>query len=592
MLDVHSGLENNLGGVRISESASQRGKAIGIIANVKNFGHYSILVTGFRYDIARTHKILHAVLSYLVTGFSKDEKIMASSSQSTPQYRNPIIDADLPDPDAIRVGGSFYMVCSSFNRAPGLPVFSSQDLVNWHRVGHALPGNEPAEWFGLPRHGAGVWAPSIRHHDGKFHIVYPDPDQGIFVVSAEDAAGPWSAPRLLMSGLGLIDPCPLWDEDGRAYLVHGWAGTRAARKNVLSVIPVDPGLTRILGADVDVIDGNLLAGYRTLEGPKFYKRDGWYWVFAPAGGVAQGWQSVFRSRSPYGPYEGRIVLEQGSSPINGPHQGAWVDTGDGSDWFLHFQDRGVFGRVLHLQPMRWSDEGWPLMGAAVHGGPVEPVTEYPTPFGTRQGSRTITQSDDFRSGTPGPQWSWQANPKPDWLSGGSRGELILRGASTDTGNLRNVPQVLGQPLPGLPCRASVSFGLEGGIGSRAGVVVLGRDYLWAGLRQSEDGLRAVVAWRRSGERLDSTILDEPLKSTSLTVRLSTDAVANVSIVLEADGFQKELCDIFTAESGQWIGAELGLFAAAPLGTEPASGRFGPFDIIVSEDEGKAHGDAT
>ncbi|MGO2791136.1 glycoside hydrolase 43 family protein, partial [Microbacterium gubbeenense] len=257
-----------------------------------------------------------------------------------PRYRNPIIDADLPDPDAVRVDDRYVMIASSFNRAPGLPVYVSTDLINWERAGDALAANEPGDWFGLPRHGGGVWAPSIRHHDGTFYIVYPDPDQGIFVVTATDPAGPWTAPHLLLEGLGLIDPCPLWDDDGSAYLVFGWARSRAGRKNVLTLVPVDPELRGTTGPARDVIDGADIDGWDTIEGPKLYKRDGWYYIFAPAGGVATGWQAVFRSRDVYGPYSSRNVLAQGSAPVNGPHQGAWVTSPDGRDWFLHFQDRG------------------------------------------------------------------------------------------------------------------------------------------------------------------------------------------------------------------------------------------------------------
>nr|BFF27893.1 hypothetical protein GCM10025732_58580 [Glycomyces mayteni] len=277
-------------------------------------------------------------------------------------YRNPVLNADWSDPDAIRVGDDFYLTASSFHRVPGLPVLHSRDLVNWTIIGHALTRLVPEEDFRTPQRGGGVWAPALRHHAGRFWIVYPDPDRGLFVTSAEDPAGPWSEPLLLKGGKGLIDPCPLWDEDGSAYLVHGWAKSRAGINNRLTVHRMSSDATELLDEGVVVIDGDALDGYRTLEGPKFYKRDGWYWIFAPAGGVAEGWQSAFRSRDPLGPYEDRIVLAQGSTAVNGPHQGAWVDTREGADWFLHFQDKGFLGRVVHLQPMRWDEDGWPVIG--------------------------------------------------------------------------------------------------------------------------------------------------------------------------------------------------------------------------------------
>lgn len=511
---------------------------------------------------------------------------MTEHVDATPRYRNPIIDADFPDPDAIRVGDRYYMICSSFNRAPGLPVLVSDDLVNWTHLTHALPSLPPLEWYRLPRHGSGVWAPSIRWHEGTFHIVYPEVDQGVMVISAQDPAGPWSEPRTLLAGLGIIDPCPLWDDDGNTYLVHGWAASRSGRKNALTVIPVDADLTHATGPGRTVIDGDALPGYATLEGPKFYKRDGWYWIFAPAGGVATGWQSAFRSRDPFGPYEERIVLEQGSTPVNGPHQGAWVEAADGTDWFLHFQDRGVFGRVLHLQPMAWDDDGWPLMGEAVHGGPAQPVLEHPTPTGSVQRDRTRSASDDFSRGLS-PQWAWQANPAEDWART-SAGELVLRGVADDIGNLRTLPHVLGQPLAGIASTTTTSVTLRGPDASRAGVVVLGRGYLWAGLRIEGGAHRLVAATRAEGELHERVLFDEPAPDGALRLEIDVDSAARVTV--RAEGLTAPIVDGWQAVVGHWIGAEIGLFAAAPHGadrvegTDEAEGVFGSFDIVVHDQE--------
>ncbi|WP_156762169.1 glycoside hydrolase family 43 protein [Microbacterium karelineae] len=495
-------------------------------------------------------------------------------------YRNPIIDADLPDPDAIRVGDRYVMTASSFNRAPGLPVYVSDDLVNWERVGDALPAVEPRPWFDVPRHGGGVWAPSIRHHGGVYFIVYPDPDQGIFVVTATDPAGPWSAPHLLLGGLGLIDPCPLWDDDGRAYLVHGWARSRAGRKNVLSVAEVDPELREVLSPARDVIDGALLDGWMTLEGPKFYARDGWYWILAPAGGVATGWQAAFRSREPYGPYEERIVLAQGSTPVNGPHQGAWVSSPDGRDWFLHFQDRGPFGRVVHLQPMSWGEDGWPLMGAAVDGGPDEPVLTYPSPHGTAQGRRTLARDDDFAAGVPGPYWTWQANPDPEAIVPGS-GALRLR-SSEDAGNVRVLPRVLGQPLPGMASRSRVGVALEGPVGSRAGLAILGRDYVWAGIRRTASGDEAVVAARGRDDLAEHVIARWPVAGEA-EVELACGADAAITATITAGGSSVDVDPGVMAAEGQWIGAEVALFAGSGYGAPDAVGTFTHFRIDLDED---------
>ena len=502
-------------------------------------------------------------------------------------YRNPIINADWPDPDVIRVGEDYYLVASSFNRAPGLPVLHSRDLVNWTLLTYALAAVEPQEHYRLPRHGTGVWAPSIRFHNGLFHIVFPDPDRGIFVVSATEPSGPWSEPRALLEGLGLIDPCPLWDEDGSTYLVHGWAASRSGIKNKLTVIPVDAGLTHTTGPGVAVIDGGKLAGYTTLEGPKFYRRDGWYWIFAPAGGVADGWQSVFRSRTVYGPYEDRIVMRQGRSGTNGPHQGAWVDTPDGSEWFFHFQDRGPIGRVVHLQPLSWTDDNWPVIGTPTAGSEWgTPVDSHPMPLGGVQGPRTLARGDDF-SGGLGSQWYWQANPDPRWAEVDGAGHLVLQAVANDTGSLRSLPQVLAQQVPGLRSRITTTLSLAGPVGTRAGLVVLGRDYLWVGLRLGADGSHIEVA-SKTRESFDETVLfsreTTPAKSVQVRLDINEWAIATVSLRADGDDWTA-LPEQFPVSEGQWIGAEIGLFATAPFGSPtPGSALFGAVDIDVFDQQ--------
>jgi beta-xylosidase len=502
-------------------------------------------------------------------------------------YANPVLDADWPDPDAIRVGDDYWMIASSFNRAPGLPVLHSRDLVSWTLVGHALREVPPVEHYRIPRHGSGVWAPSIRHHDGRFWIVYPDPDHGIFVLTAEDPAGVWSEPWVLLPGRGLIDPCPLWDGDGRCYLVHGWAKSRAGIKNRLTVREVSPTLDRVIGPARTVIDGDQLPGYTTLEGPKFYKRDGYYWIFAPAGGVATGWQSVFRAPTPYGPYEDRVVLAQGSTPVNGPHQGAWVDTPEGEDWFLHFSDRGPVGRVVHLQPMRWED-GWPVLGDQ-----GQPVLRHARPGGGVADERVpiVAAGEPERSdGFDGPQlsriWHWQANPQPGWYDAPRDGSLRLAVLPDDDGNLRNLPQVLGQQLPGRASRFTTSVRLDGGgAGARAGLVVLGRSYAWLGLYRTPAGVDVVLRERAEGagaeELRHQATVETPY--VELSADVGEDAVVTFSYRV-ADEWVRIPAE-FQAVEGQWIGAEVGLFAAAPQGTMDDGGAvFGPVRVDRTERE--------
>ncbi|MCH5307283.1 MAG: glycoside hydrolase 43 family protein [Prevotella sp.] len=324
-------------------------------------------------------------------------------------YTNPVINADYSDPD-VCVGPSgedYYMTASSFQCVPGLPILHSRDLVNWQIIGYALKslydGDEQLKvHYSKPQHGNGVWAPSIRYHAGEYYIYWGDPDNGVYMVKAKDPAGDWSEPLCVIKGKGYIDTTPLWDDDGRCYLVNGWANSRSKFASVLTVRELSADGTRAIGQPVIVFDGNGTEN-RTCEGPKFYKRDGWYWIMCPAGGVPTGFQLAMRSKSPYGPYEHKIVLEQGKTNINGPHQGGWVHTKYGEDWFIHFQDKEAYGRVVHLNPIDWST-GWPIMGK--NG---EPVITYRKPKNSSSLIVNPVESDEFNAPKIGLQWQWHAN---------------------------------------------------------------------------------------------------------------------------------------------------------------------------------------
>jgi len=327
-----------------------------------------------------TMKIKLTTIVFIVSAFCAAAQNISKvwvSDNGNGTYKNPVIDADYSDPDAVRVGDDYYMISSSFNHAPGLPILHSKDLVNWSLIGHGLKTQLPVEHFSKVQHGGGVWAPSIRYHNNEFYIYYPDPDFGIYLTKAKNITGPWTEPVMIEAGKGLIDPCPLWDNDGKVYLVHAYAGSRAGLKSIIVVKELNAAGTKVISDAVMVYDGHELDA--TIEGPKFYKRNSYYYIFAPAGGVSTGWQTILRSKNVYGPYERKVVLDQGSTTINGPHQGAWVDTKTGEHWFLHFQDKDAYGRVVHLQPMKWIND-WPVIGEDKDGdGKGEPVMLYKKP---------------------------------------------------------------------------------------------------------------------------------------------------------------------------------------------------------------------
>ena len=479
-------------------------------------------------------------------------------------YSNPIIMADYSDPDAIRVGDAFYMTSSSFNCVPGLPILRSRDLVEWSLVGHALPVIPPEVRYRTPRHGEGVWAPSIRYHDGRYHIYYGDPDVGIILVRSRNPEGPWDEPIIVRASRGWIDPCPLWDDDGNAYLVHAWAKSRTGFNAVLTVRRMSSDGTRILDDSVNVFLGG--TRHPTIEGPKFYKRNGWYYIFAPAGGVAMGWQTVLRSRNVFGPYEDRIVLRQGATPVNGPHQGAWVETPAGASWFLHFQDRGTLGRVVHLQPMRWKND-WPVIGGDDDGdGTGEPVLRSLAPtLPSDPGASGIPTTDEFDGTRLGPQWQWHANPAKTWaVIRDRRLELSAQAIAGGEFNLWKTPHLLLQKFPASSFSATTMADVSRmKLGERLSLVVMGSDYAALTVERTEGGVALGTVECRQADRggIENFIRWDEVPTTSLELRVDVryGNSANFSYRAASTSFVP-IGREYAISRGRWIGAKVGLVA--------------------------------
>jgi beta-xylosidase len=513
-------------------------------------------------------------------------------------YRNPVLAGDYSDPDAVRVGSDYYLTASSFTNVPGLPILHSRDLVNWTIIGHALERLEPDSHYRVPRRGGGVWAPAIRYHSGKFLVYYPDPDQGIFMVGASDPRGPWSAPVLVDSTRGAIDPAPFWDDDGSAWLVHAYAGSRAGFNNVITLKRMNAEGTKTLDTGRTVIDGKSFApvktsfgqlAWRVTEGPKLYKKDGYYYLFAPSGGVKQGWQGVFRSRRIEGPYEARNVLDQGRTDINGPHQGTWVTTKAGEDWFIHFQDTDSYGRRVFLEPMRWKN-GWPVIGSDRDGdGTGEPVLRHAKPRLPKQPT-AVPQTDDEFGGPLGLQWQWNSNPADDWIQIGG-GKLRLKSVSGSP-NLFEVGNLLSQKLPAGQFTATTLLHFAPlRDGERAGLAIAGRAYGLIGVERASGQLRIVEAMnaRADSGQPETRVPGPVIGDQPLWLRLSAEPIvvpeappsdpsfdlppmrrsiqARVIFSYSLDGEHfTPFGDTFISRPGVWTGAQIGLFAQAPNGT--------------------------
>ena len=508
------------------------------------------------------------------------------SDEGNGMYRNPVLHADYSDPDVCAVGEDYFLTASSFNCTPGLPILHSKDLVNWKIVNYALKKVEPVEYYNEARHGKGVWAPSIRFHEGVFYIYWGDPDFGIFMVKTRDPYGEWDKPVLVKAGKGMIDPCPLWDDDGRVYLAHAWAGSRAKFNSVLTVCEMNKEGTAVISDPVLVFDGNDGVNH-TIEGAKFYKRNGFYYLFAPAGGVVSGWQLVMRSKDVYGPYEARIVMAQGKTDINGPHQGGWVDTPAGESWFLHFQDKGAYGRVLHLNPMKWIND-WPVIGVDKDGdGCGDPVSRYRKPkTGKTYPIETPVESDEFDTRKLGLQWEWHANYQDVFGFTTNMGYVRIYGheLSPHFKNFWEVPNLLMQKFPAEEFTATAKLKVSAkDDGQLSGLIVMGWDYSWIGVeKQGEKFLlkQAICKDAEQGnlEQVSTLAVLEPSKKFEaglfpnferkiyIRVRVGKEAYCRFSYSLDGKKFT-EAGTLFKARQGKWIGAKVGMFSVTPHGKE-------------------------
>ncbi len=465
------------------------------------------------------------------------------------QYTNPILYGDYSDPDVIRVGEDFYMISSSFTYLPGIPVLRSRDLVHWALIGYAAEAL-PFPRYARPAHGKGAWAPSIRWHNGLFYVYVCLPDEGLLCFTAADPAGKWQC-HYVKDVVGWIDPCPLFDADGRVYLVHGLAASRAGINNMLFVHAMSGDGLQVMDKGRMVYDG-ADHGDITVEGPKFYRRRGEYWILCPAGGVKTGYQLALRARGPLGPYERRVVLSQGASPVNGPHQGGWVEDGRGGDWFIHFQDVGPYGRVPHLQRVDWAD-GWPMMGD--RGTPVMAGDTLLPPYDGQ-----IPASDVFLDG-PGLQWQWQANPDPKWSAALRPG---LRLYSYPAESVYEAGHFLSQLMQHRNFDFDVRLRLHPQAGDRAGVALMGRVWYELSLDGQQSTLlrgEAEEGDRWSKDQVRQEILcqmEYPRDEALLRLRIREGRAG--FFIGEDEASLRPVGETYPMLPGGWTGARPGIFA--------------------------------
>ena len=500
-------------------------------------------------------------------------------------YHNPIICGDYSDPDIVKVNDDFFMVSSSFNHMPALPILHSKDLVNWQIINHVfdaldLPGYDAVQ------PGKGVWAPSIRYHDEKLWVFFSTPDEGIFMSNTSDPWGKWSKPHCLQPALGWIDPCPFWDDDGRAWLVHAFAQSRCGVKHKLQLFEMANDGSTLIGKGQIIYDGT--ADLPTLEGPKLYKRNGWYYIFAPAGGVENGWQSVLRSRNLTGPWTARNVLFQGNTTINGPHQGGWVELDNNECWFVHFQDAHLYGRIVHLQPMYWGDDDWPRIGESINNDSTgQPVLSYkkPTVFHHSEEYR-IQTSDNFQHGKFGLQWQWQANPNPDWLIASDQG-LNLSCYPLPTRHQQQTlyfaANLLLQKFSAWQFTAQTQLKLNAKqTGDLGGLIVYGERYaaIMVGYDNGQYKLYYRYGWMKDSGQVDEyqqVICQLSSEHCQLKVEVGLNGICQFYYKDHKTDWML-IKPSFAAGKGKWVGAKVGIFAATEADNAIGHCHFGYFKI--------------
>lgn len=461
-------------------------------------------------------------------------------------YANPVLKADFSDPDVVRVGDDFYMVCSDFHYM-GMPVLHSKDLVNWSLIGRVYDRLDiDPQYDNMAGYARGCWAPSISYHDGLFYVYFCTPDEGLYMSTAEHPAGPWAPLYEVKRIAQWEDPCPFWDDDGNAYLGHSTVGA-----GPIIIHRMSPDGKKLLD------EGRIVYVGKTAEGTKIYKRNGYYYLVIPEGGVKQGWQTTLRSKDIYGPYERQVVLEQGRTKINGPHQGSLIELESGESWFLHFQSAGALGRVCHLQPVKWVDD-WPQMGC--DGEPVS-IYRKPTVKTPNETMRLVTD-DEFDQPQLGLQWQWNHNPvDTNWSLAERPGYLRLR--AMPAVDLAQAKNTLTQKLIGGQGLITAEFDLA----QMTDGQIAGLTFLGGATTDNYLAIRKTASGNRLEAATSSTFWHGPnLDYTTIWLRTEYNFTGPTRFYFSLDGASfmpiGGKCEL---RFGDWKGARFGLFTYQSTG---------------------------
>jgi len=465
------------------------------------------------------------------------------------EYQNPIIKSDYSDPDVIRVDDNYYMIASSFNHTPCIPILKSKNLVDWKLISY-MWDKLPFDTYNDVKHGCGVWAPSIRYHNNKFYALIPFPDEGIFVSETEDIEGKWSEPRLLIKGPGIEDPCPIWVDD-KCYLVVGFVKSRIGFNSMLAIYEVAPDLTRQLTDYKIVFDGHNIAP--TVEGPKFHYRNGFFYILAPCGSVKTGWQIALRSKNIYGPYEMKIILMQNDSKINGPHQGALIDLPNDEWAFIHFTDQGPYGRVICLEPAKWIDD-WPICGLVKDKMLAGTAVEKHSYILNIKSNYKILDSDDFKDNKLSLMWQCPANIKNNFFKFDNG--IILNAINGDIKPLNLLPNSLLTKIlyPSFEVETKAHLYLDEL--DEAGLCYMGLNYSYITIKRIDNKLHLLIKKGTFDNEEDEVIYDELYDKDEIIFNLKYIEPNKYYLGFNGNYLNFE----FAAAPGKWIGGKYGIYA--------------------------------
>ncbi len=472
--------------------------------------------------------------------------------QNKMKYTNPILNADYSDPDIIKVNGGYYLASSSFNYVPGVPILYSKDLVHYKIVSYVI--KKLPSFYNKVRSSNGVWAPSLNYHNNMFYCFIPFPDKGIYYSTCKNPLkDEWSSLKPLLKGKGYEDPTVLFEND-KAYLIFGFVKSRIGFNSKLGLVEFDSSLSNRLTKGYKIIyDGN--DSTKTIEGPKIYKINSLYYIFAPAFGVEHGKQLVLRSESIYGPYSYQIVLqEKENDNVYGPHQGGLVHLKNDDYAFIHFVFDENLGRIVYLEPCKYNRKTkWFTMGDS-NKNPVKKgyldSKEYP--------NYCIDYNDNFSSNKLKLIWQTPANPPSIFTKPTKNGLILYTQHNLKPKCIRNYPFVLTSKFSSSNFESILKFDISKLKNNCSfGFTLIGEKYMYILLTQVDEN--TIVSFYTNDFTSKDVLEKEIIFSKIVESKIKLDYSNNGQFKISLLNQYEDCYYSYNARKEHYIGLRIGMF---------------------------------